>query len=709
MGLLLLFRGGAEPGVPAYTWQVTVGAAATGDVIASGVMGGALVMGLADSVTETAVDNDITDYIEPGSLRFTESDAGRSSRLDFDVRNPPIALTAWQEVFFTVDPGLATEVVYFGGYIMDSTPSYYRDTGDIVWKVRCEGYMARVLRTPLVRKAYLNRSVGYIVADLFTTAGLTDFDAATYVSAGPTLTIFSTNGETLAATMNRLALVASDKQGVAWTWRIDGERAVWMAPVTDQAAPYGVAEDDYCNWISEFPADLGSVSKKTDTTDIRNRVTVRGGITASDVQTENFTGDGSTVSFQLARRPIRDIVSITVAGVTQSYGTAWYNDRGGSYNCLVNYSAGIVTWPDALPPASSAAIVIKYRYDEPLLVTVSEATSYATFGFWFDYEIEDKSITTEDDATDLAQGILDAYAFGVTSGEFSIRRGGLFSGQLVALTFPDLDLDGQYVIRSVTYEIDPNGYNLRCRAQVGDRSMRFSEVFGGGQSFVRSAYSQTTVPRIEGEVGTIRVRDAILGGAASGYSTGNGFFLGNDGGTQKFRVGAASGGKLAWDGSTLTVGGFTVGSTSLSSGDFVIDTANRYIKWSSTNYFRFNEADNALDWEGNFYVFGYLDARDGVFTDDIEVGGRLIHQGSQVGFFGVGPVTQRAAYTQTYSTAARTVNPASTSAFSGIDNAQAGSVYAQLTDLNALRSDVIALYQIANALIDDSQALGLSA
>jgi len=80
--------------------------------------------------------------------------------------------------------------------------------------------------------------------------------------------------------------------------------------------------------------------------------------------------------------------------------------------------------------------------------------------------------------------------------------------------------------------------------------------------------------------------------------------------------------------------------------------------------------------------------------------------GVQVGLFGVTPISRAAAYTQTYSTAARTINPASTAAFTGIDNAQAGSVYAQYSELEQLRGDVLQLAQIINSLIDDSQGIG---
>lgn len=74
-------------------------------------------------------------------------------------------------------------------------------------------------------------------------------------------------------------------------------------------------------------------------------------------------------------------------------------------------------------------------------------------------------------------------------------------------------------------------------------------------------------------------------------------------------------------------------------------------------------------------------------------------------------------YTQTFSTASRTMNSYTADnesvAYTGIDNAQVGSVYAQLADLNALRVAVENLratvenrQEVLNAVIDDHQSIG---
>lgn len=89
-----------------------------------------------------------------------------------------------------------------------------------------------------------------------------------------------------------------------------------------------------------------------------------------------------------------------------------------------------------------------------------------------------------------------------------------------------------------------------------------------------------------------------------------------------------------------------------------------------------------------------------------------------LGFWGATAVVRPSAYTQTYSTADKTLSAYTSdpesSVYTGIDNAQAGTPYATVTDLNALRvayenlrvftEDAVAML---NAIVDDQQSMGL--
>ena len=90
--------------------------------------------------------------------------------------------------------------------------------------------------------------------------------------------------------------------------------------------------------------------------------------------------------------------------------------------------------------------------------------------------------------------------------------------------------------------------------------------------------------------------------------------------------------------------------------------------------------------------------------------------GSQIGLYGVTPVSRPAALTQTYSTASSThaaLTSAAPATYTGITNAVVGTVYAQVVDLNALgtivanlRTDVTNVKNFLNQVVDHLQSLG---
>lgn len=115
-----------------------------------------------------------------------------------------------------------------------------------------------------------------------------------------------------------------------------------------------------------------------------------------------------------------------------------------------------------------------------------------------------------------------------------------------------------------------------------------------------------------------------------------------------------------------------------------------------------------------------IDATTGVVAlpAGVSAGGALAHTGATAGFFSVTPASRPAALVQTYNAADRTLGAytadAESTAYTGQDNAQTGTVYAKLDDLNALRvayenlrASHEDLMQFVNALVDDMQLLGL--
>lgn len=103
---------------------------------------------------------------------------------------------------------------------------------------------------------------------------------------------------------------------------------------------------------------------------------------------------------------------------------------------------------------------------------------------------------------------------------------------------------------------------------------------------------------------------------------------------------------------------------------------------------------------------------------------RIEVDGTGIGFFGIAPVARATAYTQTYSTADKTLASTVGAALSGITSSTAGTAlaepggtyaqaehqqnYRRLQDRdNELRTDLLDVAQMLNSVIDDLQAYGL--
>ena len=108
----------------------------------------------------------------------------------------------------------------------------------------------------------------------------------------------------------------------------------------------------------------------------------------------------------------------------------------------------------------------------------------------------------------------------------------------------------------------------------------------------------------DGTVGGITVGNIIMGptnfirGGATGYNAGTGFWLGYDTSPTagyKFFVGSVSGNKITWNGSTLavtgtitatsgTIGGWSIGATTISAGGLYLDSTQNSIRSGQTDY-----------------------------------------------------------------------------------------------------------------------------
>jgi len=158
-------------------------------------------------------------------------------------------------------------------------------------------------------------------------------------------------------------------------------------------------------------------------------------------------------------------------------------------------------------------------------------------------------------------------------------------------------IDGVYGLNSpyaqvVTWTTSPIAANLTVRSRIGNLrgvtgvAGEYGAILGtyaasNGQ-FVRVSNQAVELHGVnlqmwDGATNVIKLDRtapsfALGTPVPSAYSTGTGVWMGNDGGTYKFRVGNPVGNRLTWDGTTLSVVGDGAGVTNIAGGNIQTDT-----------------------------------------------------------------------------------------------------------------------------------------
>ena len=418
-----------------------------------------------------------------GQLNWTENEAGEigSLRATLQETGSALGIVEWQEVILQ-DGGTAV----WGGYITGATPIADRmgNSNRLQWEISAESYATVLNRTRRIRKTYYGENPGDILVDLFNQAfdadsdppNQTEFDTSTYVTTGswPDAFTFAADGEKLTDILDRLALLAG------YVWWIDADKAVHFGAASASTAPFGIKSAGAADYSSFFPPNANSVNARVDATEIRNSITVHGGVRVSAVVSDVFVGDGSTLVFHTTYSPIIEVISISVGGVMQSFGTDWYHSFS-DYDCLVNYSHGTVRWDTGNAPPNLDNVIIAYRYGEQITVRVNDVASITAYGRTFSYEIVDRSISSEATATAVANAMLNEYAYGTLTGSLEVERLGIHAGQRLQIEHSALGLSGYYQVRQVATMIKPGGM-VRCAVRFGGRRMRLSTALSGNQS-----------------------------------------------------------------------------------------------------------------------------------------------------------------------------------------------------------------------------------
>lgn len=203
--------------------------------------------------------------------------------------------------------------------------------------------------------------------------------------------------------------------------------------------------------IAVYNTILGStnfkqLTIKSDSSQLKNRVYVRGGTKQSSNTTYSVKGDGVAKAFPLPEKPHG--VTVTVNGVTKTLGIKNVNTTG--YDWYVNFEEKYIEQDAGGTTLTTAdTLAVTYAYDIPILVAQEDTASIAAHGV-HEFAIFDKTITTTDAARTRALAELADFAANQVDVTFITMQTGFQSGQYMTINRADYNSNAEYFVYRVT-------------------------------------------------------------------------------------------------------------------------------------------------------------------------------------------------------------------------------------------------------------------
>ncbi len=400
---------------------------------------------------------DVTAMIDITTLKITSALSDRVDELDVDVVDSALSLAIAneQEVICTDASGNRL----FGGWVAGIQRDYEGRTRR--WAVKAREY-GIILDQRRINRIYESTADNTAIAD-FMSAYVPE------ISTGGVTFIANLDKKQFARHTAREALQAiADYTG--GEFYVDYLKVLHYFAPGAVTAPYALS--DVPDYAASYP--YHNWTYEVDSSQLKNRVIVLGGVYEAAPLTEVFTGDGATTVFTTAH-PKPAPQSVTVAGANVVVGMVSVNHYADGYGVLVDDVKK--TWTFAVAPAAGAAIDLTYRYQAPVQVQVVSYGSYAQYGRYYDGFINDSGLLSQQAALDRGQTELAEYAFAREIAKCRVTQPGLRAGQVVSVTSALDSLSAHpMLVQKVTtkglggglfeYELELGNYNPDLLMQV---------------------------------------------------------------------------------------------------------------------------------------------------------------------------------------------------------------------------------------------------
>lgn len=312
-------------------------------------------------------------------------------------------------------------------------------SSEFLFFVECTDWQVD-LDKKLVVETYTAQTLNAIITDINTTY-LTGFTITNVENPGPTIAKIQFNYMQPSECFQAIA----DMLG--YDWYVDYEKDIHFFPFETNDAPLELEDNG---------EEFDDLIITPDTTQLRNRVFVRGGYFLSSLYTQDtITAVAGQTEFPIVYLP-RSPFTVTVDAVGKTVGIENV-DAPGTHDFLLNATEKLLK-VDTIVMAGAEAVIMKFKYKVPVLTQVDDAPSQGARGTIEgddgvkEHRIVDENINTDDWARDVGEAELKKYANPLVEGSFTSLYDGWRSGQRLHIDLTDRNIDEYYLIRDVTIE-----------------------------------------------------------------------------------------------------------------------------------------------------------------------------------------------------------------------------------------------------------------
>lgn len=348
---------------------------------------------------------------------------------------------------FTFVPEIGDEVfVYndgnkiFGGLVVKVTQGA-EDYKIINYEVECEDY-TRLLDRKLVVQTYYNMSVREIIEDI-ARIYLPGFTTNNVIDADTVITSITFNYITASDCFKKIADLLN------YDWYIDYDKDIHFFPDEEEDAPVVIQDDDGSYIFS-------SLVIRHDSSQIRNRVYIRGGEYLADTFTTEFVSNGIQNVYALPYR--YDDLRVSVTGEIWEQGIDNVTPITEA-DYIWNSEEKFIRFRGDKIPSDTSVIRASGQPYLPVRVVLQDSDSITELATReggdgvYEFLIIDDTIVSREQARDRANAELEAYKDTISEGSFRTYQDGLKAGQLIRINSDAHDIDETYIINKVVANV----------------------------------------------------------------------------------------------------------------------------------------------------------------------------------------------------------------------------------------------------------------